>query len=112
MPLHETFARETRVRLELGRLLDGAEALITPVTTKDAVPAEAPMVSVDGHGEHYWAGHMAVPFNICNRHPALAVPTGVGPRGVPTGVQIVGNAYDQDAVFRVGLALEDASVRV
>ncbi|MFR4190518.1 MAG: amidase family protein [Corynebacterium variabile] len=112
MPLHETFARETRIREELGRLLAGATALITPVTTKDAFPAEAPQVSVDSHGRHYWADLMAVPFNICNRHPALAVPTGVGSRGVPTGLQIVGNTYDQASVFRVGFALEDAGVGV
>ncbi|WP_313096478.1 amidase family protein [Corynebacterium variabile] len=112
MPLHETFARETRIKEELGRLLSGATALLTPVTTKDAFLAEAPQVSVDNHGRHYWADLMAVPFNICNRHPALAVPTGTGPRGVPTGLQIVGNAYDQASVFRVGFALEDAGVGV
>jgi aspartyl-tRNA(Asn)/glutamyl-tRNA(Gln) amidotransferase subunit A len=112
MPLHETFARETRIREELGQLLSGATALLTPVTTKDAFPAEAPQVSVDSHGRHYWADLVAVPFNICNRHPALAVPTGTGPRGVPTGLQIVGNAYDQASVFRVGFALEDAGVGV
>lgn len=67
---------------------------------------------MDSHGRHYWADLMAVPFNICNRHPALAVPTGVGPRGVPTGLQIVGNAYDQASVFLVGFALEDAGVGV
>jgi aspartyl-tRNA(Asn)/glutamyl-tRNA(Gln) amidotransferase subunit A len=57
---------------------------------------------------HYWADYLAVPFNICNRHPSLAVPTGFGPTGVPTGLQIVGNAYDQQAVFRAGFALEQA----
>ncbi|MGP5080297.1 hypothetical protein ACTXJ8_00540 [Corynebacterium variabile] len=56
---------------ELGRLLDGATALITYVTTKDAFSAEAPQVSVDSHGEHYRARLMVVPLNICNRHPAL-----------------------------------------
>ncbi|AWT25079.1 Acylamidase [Corynebacterium provencense] len=112
MPLYETMVRETRIHTELGRLLDGATALITPVTTADALPAEAPLVSVNSRGEHYWATHMAVPFNICNRNPALAVPTGVGPRGVPTGLQIVGDTYDQQAVFRVGFALEDAGTGV
>lgn len=108
MPLHRTFEREARIRAELGRLLDGATALLTPVTTKAAVAAEAPAVSVDSHGMHYWADYLAVPFNICNRHPSLAVPTGFGPTGVPTGLQIVGNAYDQQAVFRAGFALERA----
>ncbi len=83
MPLHETFARETRIREELGRLLSGATALLTPVTTKDAFLAEAPQVSVDSHGRHYWADLMAVPFNICNRHPALAVPTVWDPAASP-----------------------------
>jgi Asp-tRNA(Asn)/Glu-tRNA(Gln) amidotransferase A subunit family amidase len=108
MPLHVTFERETVIRAELGRILDGATALLTPVSTKAAVAAEAPAVSVDTHGMHYWADYLAVPFNICNRHPSLAVPTGFGPTGVPTGLQIVGNAYDQQAVFRAGFALEKA----
>lgn len=108
MPLYQTFARESDIRRSLARLLEGASVLVTSVTTRSAMPAHAPTVSVDNHGQHYWADFMAVPFNIANRHPALAVPSGVGDSGVPTGIQLVGNAYDQQAVFRAGFVLERA----
>jgi aspartyl-tRNA(Asn)/glutamyl-tRNA(Gln) amidotransferase subunit A len=36
----------------------------------------------------------------------LAVPSGFAPNGVPTGIQIVGKTYDDEAVFRAGAAYE------
>jgi aspartyl-tRNA(Asn)/glutamyl-tRNA(Gln) amidotransferase subunit A len=41
-----------------------------------------------------------------SRCPVLAVPSGFGARGGPTGVQIAGRTYDDETVFRVGAALE------
>ena len=52
---------------------------------------------------------LAIPtpvFNIMSRCPVLAVPSGFGDNGVPTGVQIVGRTYDDVTAFRVGAALE------
>ena len=49
---------------------------------------------------------MGWPFNVCNRCPVLAVPSGVGANGIPTGIQIVGRTYADADVFRVGSALE------
>jgi aspartyl-tRNA(Asn)/glutamyl-tRNA(Gln) amidotransferase subunit A len=49
---------------------------------------------------------MTLPFNIIGRVPVLAVPSGLAPNGVPTGIQIVGRTYDDATVFRVGAALE------
>jgi aspartyl-tRNA(Asn)/glutamyl-tRNA(Gln) amidotransferase subunit A len=64
-------------------------------------------MTVDGrHLDHYWEGHLTSPFNICNRCPVLAVPSGVARDGVPTGLQIVGHPYDEASVFRVGAAVE------
>ena len=47
-----------------------------------------------------------LPFNVIGRVPVLAVPSGIAPNGVPTGVQIVGRTFDDATVFRVGAALE------
>jgi aspartyl-tRNA(Asn)/glutamyl-tRNA(Gln) amidotransferase subunit A len=49
---------------------------------------------------------MTIPFNILSRCPVLAVPSGWAASGVPTGVQIVGQTYDEISVFRVGACLE------
>ena len=58
------------------------------------------------HLEHYWQGHMTAPFNIANRCPVLAVPSGMADCGIPSGVQIVGHPFDDATVFRVGAAVE------
>lgn len=104
--LLDTFRRETIMRDQLSAVLADADALIAPVSARSSLPAEAPTTSVDGLGRHYWQDQMAVPININNRCPALAVPTGFARNGVPTGLQIVSGPYDQEAVFRVGYAVE------
>jgi aspartyl-tRNA(Asn)/glutamyl-tRNA(Gln) amidotransferase subunit A len=49
-----------------------------------------------------------IPFNVTG-HPAMSVPTGVGADGLPIGVQIVGRAFDEPMVFRIGRAVEKLS---
>ena len=46
-----------------------------------------------------------IPFNVTG-HPAISVPVGLDSDGLPTGVQIVGRAFDEATVFRVGRAVE------
>ena len=47
-------------------------------------------------------------FNMLGRCPAISVPSGIGDNGVPTGLQIVAKAYDDERVFVVAGALERA----
>ncbi len=49
-----------------------------------------------------------VAFNISG-NPALAVPVGLNSAGLPIGVQIVGRAFDEKTVFRIGAAVERAA---
>jgi aspartyl-tRNA(Asn)/glutamyl-tRNA(Gln) amidotransferase subunit A len=49
-----------------------------------------------------------IPFNVTG-HPAMSVPTGLGANGLPIGVQIVGRAFDEPMVFRIGRAVEKLS---
>jgi aspartyl-tRNA(Asn)/glutamyl-tRNA(Gln) amidotransferase subunit A len=49
---------------------------------------------------------MALPFNICSRSPVMSVPSGFAENGIPTGMQIVGHPFDDDAVFEVAYAIE------
>ncbi|MDA0951118.1 MAG: amidase family protein, partial [Proteobacteria bacterium] len=63
-------------------------------------------VAVDGRQASVQQVVMTFPFNVFSRCPALSVPSGIAPDGVPTGLQIVGNPCDDKAVFRVAQALE------
>ncbi|UYM04136.1 amidase [Solicola gregarius] len=101
---------ETRLQSELATAMRGFDALICPTSCTPALAADGDYldgIDIDGvHLEHYWESHLTLPFNIANRCPVLAVPSGVASTGVPTGVQIVGHPYDDASVFRVGAALE------
>jgi Asp-tRNA(Asn)/Glu-tRNA(Gln) amidotransferase A subunit family amidase len=48
-------------------------------------------------------------FNLTG-HPALVLPSGQDATGLPTSVQIVSQKFDEETVFRVGFALEEAGV--
>lgn len=101
---------ETRLQLELAEAMAGFDALICPTSAVPALDADG--LYLDGidagaeHLQHYWQGHMTAPFNIANRCPVLAVPSGMADCGIPTGVQIVGHPFDDPTVFRIGAALE------
>jgi aspartyl-tRNA(Asn)/glutamyl-tRNA(Gln) amidotransferase subunit A len=49
-----------------------------------------------------------MPFNVTG-NPALAMPTGFSKSGLPLGMQIVGRAFDEPTVFRIGAAYEAAA---
>ncbi|MBV9969647.1 MAG: hypothetical protein JO228_06665, partial [Xanthobacteraceae bacterium] len=49
-----------------------------------------------------------MPFNVTG-NPVLALPTGFAKNGLPLGMQIVGRAFDEATVLRVGAAYEAAT---
>jgi aspartyl-tRNA(Asn)/glutamyl-tRNA(Gln) amidotransferase subunit A len=49
-----------------------------------------------------------IPFNVTG-HPAMSVPIGLAPNGLPISVQVVARPFDEAMVFRVGRAVEHLS---
>ena len=101
---------EAQVQGELAAAMAPFDVLLCPT---NAIPAlEADESYTDGivvgerRLEHYWESHLTLPFNIANRCPVLAVPSGRASTGVPTGVQIVGHPYDDGRAFAVGALVE------
>lgn len=101
---------ESLLQGQLADAMQGFDALLCPASAVPALKADGSYL--DGidvgarHLEHYWQAHMTAPFNIANRCPVLAVPSGMADCGIPTGVQIVGHPFDELAVFKVGAAIE------
>ena len=74
--------------LAFGPALEGVDVLVTP-----SAPGEAP----EGLG---WTGDPAFNFLWTTlRVPCVTVPAGLGPRGLPLGIQIVGRQGDDAAVL-------------
>jgi aspartyl-tRNA(Asn)/glutamyl-tRNA(Gln) amidotransferase subunit A len=93
-----------RVRRELTDAVNAAlrsyDALLCLSALSTAPRFDAP-VDVVSSG----APMQTIPFNVTG-HPAMSVPVGLGSDGLPLGVQIVGRAFDEAMVFRVGRAVE------
>ena len=90
------------------------DAFICPTTAIPSIAADFDPLNdeiiINGQRVSPFLGWALTPlFNMLSSHPVLAVPSGRAQNGVPTGVQIVGKPYDDDMVFRIGLALEAAS---
>ncbi|MGN7860488.1 amidase [Microbacterium sp. 22303] len=85
-----------------GELMQDYDVLVCPTIATTGLAADEPCTDSDA----VFAQLMTLPFNVIGRVPVLAVPSGIAPNGVPTGVQIVGRTFDDATVFRVGAALE------
>jgi Asp-tRNA(Asn)/Glu-tRNA(Gln) amidotransferase A subunit family amidase len=103
---------EGRATAVLGDILTRYRALIAPTTSSTEQRAGDDYLGTVRPGggplDRQYDLYMTVPFNICSRHPVLAVPSGFGANGVPSGVQIVGRTFADRDVFRVGAAVEAA----
>lgn len=67
----------------------------------------APALSDTKPGVANWP-MQTMPFNLTG-NPAMAMPSGFSARGLPMSVQIVGRAFDEATVLRVGASLEAAT---
>ncbi|WP_037571355.1 amidase [Phaeacidiphilus oryzae] len=92
---------EAALQRQLAEAMAPFDALLCPTTRVPAIPAKPEITSDESLDVA-----LTSPFNINNRCPVLAVPSGHAASGIPTGVQIVGHTYDDATVFRVGKALE------
>ena len=80
------------------------DAVILPTT-----PCAAPRISgLDAVATAPLLTRLTAPFNLTGL-PAMSVPCGVTPEGLPVGLQIVGAPWAEQRVLRVGRAYELAS---
>jgi aspartyl-tRNA(Asn)/glutamyl-tRNA(Gln) amidotransferase subunit A len=107
-------AQRTRTRL-LADVLDAMEgraALLAP-TAGIAAPLVSGLGRVlatpDGGTVNLVSAvlRFTAPFNITGQ-PALALPTGLSPAGLPLSMQIVGRPFDELTVLQIGAAYERA----
>ena len=102
---------------KFGPIFDKYDAFICPTNAVTGIPADHgyPNLEYVFNGEtrkteetgdeSMW---LTTPFNMLSRLPVMSAPTGFASNGVPTGMQIIGKAYDDNTVFRVSLGYEKA----
>lgn len=100
---------------KFGPLLNKYDVFICPTNAVTGIPANHGFPNLEyefndeirkteeAGDESMW---LTTPFNMLSRLPAMSAPTGFASNGVPTGMQIVGKAYDDNTVFKVSLGYE------
>ena len=98
------YIQALRVRRRLTAAVDGAladcDALLTATTLTTAPRFDATVDSISSNSPVQTA-----PFNATG-HPAISVPVGLAPDGLPLSVQLVGRNFDEAGLLRIARAVE------
>jgi aspartyl-tRNA(Asn)/glutamyl-tRNA(Gln) amidotransferase subunit A len=111
--LAEDYVRAQHGREALGRAVDaalaGRDALVLPSLAIPAAPLGATTVEVGGETESL-RGLMLRLTQLFNAtgHPAISIPCGLTPTGLPCGLQLVGHRHRTDRLLDVAEACEAA----
>jgi aspartyl-tRNA(Asn)/glutamyl-tRNA(Gln) amidotransferase subunit A len=94
---------------KVARLFKFFDVIVTPSEPTVAPEVGSQIVEFEGVKEDVTSAMVRylAPFNLTGL-PALSVPCGFS-KGLPIGMQIIGNAYDESTVFQVGHAYEQAT---
>jgi aspartyl-tRNA(Asn)/glutamyl-tRNA(Gln) amidotransferase subunit A len=111
--LAEDYIRALRgkaiITAEVERALHGVDALVCPALAIPAPPIGAATMPVKGGAEAVRTLMLRCtqPFNLSG-HPALSLPCGRTPLGLPIGLQLVGHKGRTPALVQAALAVEAA----
>ena len=91
---------------ELDELLGADAVIVTPTMASEGFPADGLLSGEDLPGTP-WSAYNTQAQNVTG-HPALSVPAGICPNGVPFGLQITGPRFRDGLVLALGAAWEQA----
>ena len=95
---------------DINIFFDDWDFLLSPAASVAAFPSER--LAPEGWPEHPWDwlgwAEFSYPFDLSG-HPAASVPAGFTADGLPVGLQIVGQRFDDLGVLRMSRAFERAA---
>lgn len=129
----DEYGEDVRARMELGQMLLARDYLLgqrlrgelarsvnslfrqVDLIASPTLPIVAPVI---GQTNLEWPGgtetvaealiRLTAPFNVTG-HPAITLPCGLTPAGLPVGLQLAGRAFDEETVIRAAAAYEAAA---
>ncbi len=103
------YLKAQKIRALIKRDFDEAygkvDAIVTPATPSAAFGMDEKQ---DDPVKMYLNDVFTVTANLAGL-PGLAVPAGLDAQGLPLGLQVIGRAFDEETVFAVGPAIEQAA---
>jgi aspartyl-tRNA(Asn)/glutamyl-tRNA(Gln) amidotransferase subunit A len=95
----------TRIIEGFAKVYDRCDVLLGPTAPTTAFPLGA---KTGDPLTMYLSDVCTIPSNLAG-HPAISVPFGDGEGGLPVGVQLLGPALSESAVFKAAAVLEAAA---
>ncbi|MBL6077213.1 Asp-tRNA(Asn)/Glu-tRNA(Gln) amidotransferase subunit GatA [Belnapia sp. T18] len=103
------YLKAQKIRALIKRDFDEAfgnvDAIVTPATPSAAFGMDEKQ---DDPVKMYLNDVFTVTANLAGL-PGLAVPAGLDAQGLPLGLQVIGKSFDEETVFAVGAAIEQAA---
>ena len=102
-----------QMQREFARVWSGVDCLIVPTTPNTAPRVGDATVKIGGREEDVRLAttRLVRSINLLGL-PALSIPCGLSGAGLPVGLQIIGPAFDEALILRVGAAMEDGGVGI
>jgi len=102
-----------RMQREFAQVWPAVDCLVTPTTPNTAPRIGQAAVKLAGREEDVRLAttRLVRSLNLLGL-PALSIPCGLSGEGLPIGLQIIGPAFEESLILRVGAALEDGGVGV
>lgn len=111
---HAQTHTRAEIAAEFARVFDDYDALVTPTMPLTAFPhpgdlaGAATIDGVDVPMPYLYFHRMTEPFSHAGL-PAISVPCGVDPHGMPVGLQIAGPTHDDAIVLRIAATYQEAT---
>jgi aspartyl-tRNA(Asn)/glutamyl-tRNA(Gln) amidotransferase subunit A len=102
-----------RMQGEFAQIWQGVDCLIAPTTPNTAPKVGENTVKLGGREEDVRLAttRLVRSLNLLGL-PALSLPCGLSGSGLPVGLQIIGPAFEEALILRVGAAMEDGGVGI
>jgi aspartyl-tRNA(Asn)/glutamyl-tRNA(Gln) amidotransferase subunit A len=102
-----------KMRREFDRVWTEVDCLIAPATPNTAPRVGDTTVRLGGRDEDVRLASTRLVRGVnALGYPALSLPCGLSSAGLPVGMQIIGPAFEEALLLRVGAALEDGGVGI
>ena len=95
----------TLIKQDFAKVFENYDLILGPVTTSAAFGLGA---HSDDPIAMYMADLLTVPVNLAGL-PAISVPAGFSSEGLPIGIQLIGNYFQEKTIYQAAYAFEQAN---